>query len=117
MILVVEDDPELQDVLLAALEDEGLSVQIAMSGKDAMESVTASRPSLVVLDWALPNTDGGEVARHIREVHGPDVPIVLLTADGQGAAKAARIGAFAMVAKPFDLDVLLDTIRRGLTPS
>ena len=53
----------------------------------------------------------------IREIHGPDVPILLLTADGRGPAKASQVGAYALLSKPFDLNELLVTIQRGLAPS
>lgn len=113
VILVVEDDTELQNVLRLALEEEGLRVDVAIDGRRAMEWVTTRRPSLVVLDWGLPDMSGGVVARHIREVHGPDVPILLLTADGRGSSKAAQVGAYAFLPKPFDLDELIDVIHRG----
>lgn len=114
VILVVEDDVELQSMLRMALEDEGLEVEVAMDGREAREWVMRRRPSLVVLDWMLPDMNGGAVAQHIQAVHGADVPILLMTAAGRGAENAARIGAFACLPKPFDLDDLLETVQRAI---
>lgn len=114
VILVVEDDAELQDLLRIVLEDQGLVVEVATDGREAKEWVTRQRPQLVVLDWMLPDMDGGAVAQHIRAVHGHDVPILLMTADSRGTAKAAQIGAYAFIPKPFDLDEVVETVQRGL---
>src|SRR5688500_11405996 len=106
-ILVVEDDTELRNFLRLALEEEGLRVEVAADGREAIGWVSEHRPKVVVLDWMLPDMDGAAIARHIKAVHGEGVPIVLLTADSHTSNKAAQIGAFAFMPKPFDLDELL----------
>jgi DNA-binding response OmpR family regulator len=68
----------------------------------------------MVLDMTLPVVDGYEVARSIRATHGQRVPILVITADGQAAEKAHRVGAYAYVRKPFDVAELVDAVRRGL---
>jgi DNA-binding response OmpR family regulator len=63
---------------------------------------TRRRPSLVVLDWMLPDIDGTAVAQHSRAVYVSAVPIRLLTADDRGTANAAQIDAYAFLPKPLE---------------
>lgn len=114
IVLVVEDDFDLQELLRIALEDEGFTVEIAADGREAAEAVARRAPHLAILDWMLPDTDGMAVAAHIKTVCGNDVPILLLTADHMGTTKAEQMGAFAFLPKPFDLDELTETVRRGI---
>ena len=113
-ILVVEDDPLLRDTLTWVLEDDGLRVMVAVDGPAALELADASAPSLVVLDMSLPGMDGFSVAAALRARFGNDFPILVITADGQARDKAARVGAYAFLHKPFDVDVLIRRVREGL---
>lgn len=113
-VLVVEDDQQIREVIQWVLEDEGLSVELAGDGEQAIELASRSRPSLVVLDMNLPRLSGEEVARRIHDLYGDTVPIMIVTADGHAPAKAQRAGAFAFLRKPFDLAALITTVRRGL---
>ena len=113
-ILVVEDDPRIREIIRWALEDEGYAVTTAADGRQALERAAAAPPALVVLDMMLPILDGPAVAAGLRAAPRPMPPIVLVTADGRAAEKAARVGAFAYLHKPFDLDDLIAVVRRGL---
>lgn len=113
-VLVVEDDPHLRDALRWLLEDEGLAVDTADDGQQALDWLAAQRPALMVLDMGLPLVDGDGVAAGLRRAHGSDVPIVLTTADGRAQEKARRVGAAAYLHKPFELEHFVQTVRRAL---
>jgi CheY-like chemotaxis protein len=117
-ILVVDDDPEIRDVMRWLLEDEGWTVETASDGRDALERATQTRPALIVLDMGLPILSGEEVAMRLRVYyqHQPP-PIVVVSADGRAGEKAARIGAAAYLHKPFDVDELARLVRRTLSGS
>jgi DNA-binding response OmpR family regulator len=112
-VLVVEDDITIQGLIAEALADEGLHVHTAVAAKEAAEVAEREGPEFVVLDWMLPDGDGRDAAREIRQ-HCPDVPILLVTADGHAAEKAEQIGAHGYLPKPFDLGKLIDTVLEGL---
>lgn len=113
-VLVVDDEPSIVQFIGAALEDEGFDVSTAADGRRAVEMVTEDRPDLVVLDMMLPRLNGDGVASELRRLHG-DIPILVITADGSAREKADRVGAFAYLHKPFDLDRLLTLVRDRLT--
>ena len=113
-ILVVEDDAQVMDLVSWALEEEGFGIVAASDGYTALAKAREQEPSLVLLDWTLPDIDGDVVADSLRELHGGVVPIVLMTADGRSAEKAKRVGAVAFFHKPFDVDTLLASVRRAL---
>ena len=113
-VLVVEDDEMLRQTIRWALEEEGVEVEIAADGQEAVDSVAQRRPSLVLLDMGLPLVSGDGVASAIRAQYGTSVPVVVLTADGRAAEKAQRVGAVAYLHKPFELDDLITTVRTAL---
>lgn len=114
-ILVVEDESELRQTMQWILEDEGLPVQTAANGREALDLATRRRPALVVLDMALPVMNGDGVAAGLRATYGESVPpILVVTADGRAAAKAEQVGAFDFLQKPFDIDDLIEAVQRGL---
>jgi DNA-binding response OmpR family regulator len=115
-VLVVEDDAHVRRTLEWTLEAEDLPVQVAPTGRRALELATGQRPSLVLLDIGLPDIDGYAVAAGVRAVHGDDVPILVLTADGRAAEKARQVGAVGYLSKPFELDELVATVKRLLQP-
>jgi DNA-binding response OmpR family regulator len=113
-VLVVEDDQQIRQVIQWGLEDEGILVEVAVDGRQAVELALASRPAVVVLDWTLPGLMADAVADRLRAAYGDALPIVLITADGRSAEKAERIGARAYFHKPFDLPDLIAAVRRAL---
>ena len=78
-ILVVDDEPNIAELLSAALTFEGYQVGVAATGAEALEQVRTFRPHLVMLDVMLPDFDGNEVCRRLRH-QGEQMPIVFLTA-------------------------------------
>ena len=110
-ILIVEDDRGVSSFLQWSLEDEGYEVTVAADGEEALRSVEAGRPRLILLDYGLPLLDGAAVSDRLRERGFGDIPIVLMTADERVSHKAERVGARAALPKPLDVDQLLTVVR------
>jgi CheY-like chemotaxis protein len=113
-VLVVDDDPRMRDVAVWALEDEGLLVESAANRAEATERARRHQPALVVLDMSLPPDDGTTVAAELRATCGEHLPILVVTADGRAAEKARRVSAFAYLHKPFDVEQLVQLVRKKL---
>jgi two-component system KDP operon response regulator KdpE len=113
-ILVVDDEPNILAAMAPLLRARGYDVLTAMSGKGAIEIVERESPDLVVLDLGLPDMDGIEVCRLLRD--GRTMPIVVLSARGAERDKVAALdaGADDYVTKPFGAEELLARIRVGL---
>lgn len=114
IILVVDDDPDVRQVLSWTLEDAGFAVHTARDGATAVERAAVDAPSLVILDYGLPNSDGVVVASRLRQVCGDHVPVLVITADGRAAEKARRARAYAYLHKPFEDEELISVVRAGL---
>jgi two-component system, OmpR family, response regulator MprA len=113
-VLIVEDDASTLEMLTEALQDEGCRVTGAASGRTALVALARCRPDAILLDWQLGDTDAGAFADAYRALPGPHAPIVLTTATLQPHERERRAGAAAVVAKPFELDALLDALRPHL---
>jgi two-component system, OmpR family, response regulator len=103
-ILVVDDEPSIVDAVATALRYEGFDVEEATTGRDAIAAVARFEPDLVVLDWMLPDIEGIEVGRRIRE-RGFKTAILFLTAKEavENKVEALRAGGDDYVTKPFSL--------------
>jgi CheY-like chemotaxis protein len=110
----VDDEPAIREVLVSALEDEGYEVYAAPNGLAALDSVLAHPPDLILLDMRMPVMDGWAFAGAYRRLPGPHAPLVVVTAARSPRDWAASVGADGVLAKPFDLDHLLDTVTRLL---
>ena len=115
-ILIVEDEPEIADVLAAMLADEGYAAIVSVDG-GAVETARADPPALILLDVMMPGMDGPEVCRRLKaDPRTARVPIVYLTAL-LPQALGARLGDCphaALLHKPFDMDDLLAVVQRLL---
>ena len=113
-ILIVEDDPSVQDAVSLALESDGHHVLPANSGEEGLARWRADRPDLVLLDVMLPGMTGFEACREIRRTDA--VPIIMLTArtDAIDIVVGLESGADDYVTKPFETRVLLARIRAVL---
>jgi len=103
-ILVVDDEPSIVDAVATALRYEGYGVDEATAGREAIRLVTEREPDLIVLDWMLPDIDGIEVGRRLRE-RGFKSAILFLTAKDatENKVEALRAGGDDYVTKPFSL--------------
>jgi two-component system KDP operon response regulator KdpE len=113
-VLVIDDDPLLRQSVQWTLEDEGLTVAVAADGREALAHAARLPPALVVLDHGLPDRRGDAVAAALRRSCGTQLPILLITGDGRAQQKAAEMGAFAYLHKPFDMDRLVTLVHSGL---
>lgn len=107
-ILVVEDNPDLAFGLRNNLEIEGYAVDVADDGHKALTRARTLHPDLIILDLTIPGVDGYRVLRTLRD-EGNDTPVLILSANGDEAAKVRglRLGADDFVTKPFSLLELL----------
>jgi len=114
-LLVVEDDPNILELLSASLRFAGFDVATATSGGSAVSAAKERRPDLVVLDVMLPDLDGFEVIRQMRE-DGTRTPVVFLTARDatEDKIRGLTLGGDDYVTKPFSLEELTARIRAVL---
>lgn len=117
-ILVVDDLPDNYVLLQIVLEDEGYQVEVADNGRAALESIATHPPDLVLLDVMMPEMNGFEVTRRIRQNPAlPFIPILLVTGYSEPTpADGFDVGADGFIRKPIDFDILLDRIRGILQP-
>jgi len=116
-ILVVEDDHEIQQAIRDVLSLTGYPVVTAEHGGAALDVVEHQPVGLIVLDMKMPVMDGWAFARAYRARVASPAPIVVLTAARDAAKWAAEVDAIAYLAKPFDLDDLLDLVERYAQPA
>jgi two-component system, OmpR family, KDP operon response regulator KdpE len=116
-ILVIEDEPQMQKFLGVSLESEGYRTLEATTGKEGVSLARTHNPDLVLLDLGLPDTDGMEVTRSLREFSVK--PIIVISARGQEEDKvrALDVGADDYLTKPFGTSELMARIRVALRHS
>ncbi|HJW82902.1 MAG TPA: response regulator transcription factor [Anaerolineae bacterium] len=102
-ILIVDDEPNVGDVLGIYLRRENFSVAIARDGKAALAEIERQPPDLLILDVMLPHVDGLQIVRRLREVESSDVPILILSAKTEESDRilGLEMGADDYVTKPF----------------
>jgi two-component system phosphate regulon response regulator PhoB len=121
-ILVVEDEPAIQELIAVSLARSGHAVQRAASAEEAMRSIAGVLPDVVLLDWMLPDESGPILARRLRnEARTREVPIIMLTARASDEDKVAGLesGADDYVTKPFsprELEARIQAVLRRRTP-
>ena len=116
-VLVVEDEPDIRNLIALHLARDGFRCRTAATGVEALRAVRANPPDLVILDLMLPEMDGLEVCRRLRqEPQGVAVPIIMLTAktDEVDRVLGLELGADDYVAKPFSPKELVARVRAVL---
>lgn len=117
-ILVVDDDPDIREGLLALLESEGYAVGEARNGREGLEKVEELSPALILLDLMMPVMNGWEFGQRLRSrPEWADIPLIVLSAAGNARAKMSDLRALAYLPKPFEVEELLRLIRRALSPA
>ena len=116
-VLVVEDDPQINELVGAYAQIAGFEYRRALTGTAALDEVTRRAPRVIILDVMLPDLDGFEVCRQIKQRHadaGGRVPIIFLTAMDNEASrrKGLECGADEYLTKPFDPDHLIASLER-----
>ena len=113
-VLVVDDEPQIRRALRVALRANGYTVEEAATGEAALDVIALNPPDVVVLDLVLPDVDGAEVCRRVRE--WSKVPLIVLSVQGDDESKvrALDMGADDYITKPFSIPELLARMRVAL---
>lgn len=112
-VLIVDDNDSMRHSLADVLESEGLSVELASDGAQALAALQRRVPDLVLLDLQLPKIPGADVAEHLHRLPHPPA-LLVLSASSSTAELSRDIGADAFLPKPFDLTELLAVVDRLL---
>lgn len=116
-ILVVDDEPDIRNILQDILQDEGYTVSVAENAEHARIRFKADQPNLVMLDIWMPGEDGMSVLKHwVESDQLQNTPVVMISGHGtvENAVEAVRLGAYDFLEKPLSTGKLLLTIERGL---
>ena len=120
-VLVVDDEEHITEMLAMGLGFNGFEVERANSGRGALEAISGRRPDLIVLDVMLPDLDGFEVAKRLRQSEGAgtSVPVIFLTARDttQDKVEGLRLGSDDYVTKPFSIEELIERVKAVLRRS
>ena len=119
-ILIVDDDPDVIDIIKISLEDKGFSIVSASNGLEALEKLAIFIPDLIVLDIHMPKMNGYELIKRLKkEPRFNSVPIVVLTGtyiSKQDIQHGLTLGAARYLTKPFTIDTLVKEIEGSLCP-
>jgi CheY-like chemotaxis protein len=115
-VLVVDDDPDMQEVMALTLEVGDYRVSRASNGREALERVEAEMPDLILLDMRMPVMDGWTFAAELRRRHGRRAPIVVCTAAEDAQRRAREVDAVACLSKPFELEEMLRVVESVVSP-
>ena len=109
-VLVVDDDPSIRQVIVYVLRDEGYQVDEATDGRAALASIGRRHPDVILVDLMMPGMDGWDFVRRYRERYRRRAPILVMTAAQDAARRGADVDAEDVVAKPFDIDRLVERV-------
>jgi len=114
-ILLVDDEPNIMELLSVALEDEGYRILEANNGTEALAQVEKEKPQVVLLDIKMPDMDGIQVLRQIKETNKTTC-VIMITAHGamETVLETMKLGAYDYLTKPVDLEKVKVLIRRAL---
>lgn len=118
-ILIVDDEPEIQDIVQQGLERFGFThISTAANGQEALEILQREKVDLVLSDWNMPIMDGRYLLHAIRNNDRLDsIPVIVMSGGKQALTHAVTFGATAVVSKPFTIFALLETIQSVLPTS
>jgi DNA-binding response OmpR family regulator len=115
-ILILNDEADLLKLCQMVLEERGHEVEIMTSGDRAVMRARKWRPDLVVIDWVMPDMEGGAIMSAMRSsAEAADIPILVMSALRDGAARAALYGAQRFLAKPFTAEELVAAVEAGVS--
>jgi len=115
-ILIVDDDHDIVDAMEAILMMEDYVVMHAYDGNGGIQKAHDCNPQIILLDYMLPDITGKEVAQAIQshpELH--KIPIILVSAAREAQETSKNLGLAGYIEKPFDMDVLLQTVKQHIT--
>ena len=115
LVLVIEDGPYIGEMVRTALEDEGYRVRLHTTGRDGIAAARRDRPGAIVLDLMLPDLDGQEVLRALKD--DPitrAIPVIVMSAVAASLKADERRDVEAVIRKPFELEDLFRALARAL---
>lgn len=113
-ILVVDDDVPSQEFIMLALMEEGYDVTTACNGNEGLDRVRAYHLDLILLDLYMPLVNGERFLELYRDITGKKVPVIGFSASGRSGARMMQMGVDDFLAKPFNLDDLLNCVKKHL---
>jgi len=116
-ILLVEDDPALRKLLKEALPESIFVIDIAETGREGLDAIVKRKPDLILLDWNLPDLNGFEVCKYIKQNKDcAHIPIIMVTAYSELNRKvsALEVGADDYITKPFEIEELIARVKAVL---
>ena len=118
-ILVVDDEPDIRQLVSEILEDEGYQVVVAETAEQAREQVRVTRPELILLDIWMPGEDGISLLKSWYESGVLNCPVIMMSGHGtiETAVEATRLGAYDFIEKPLSMAKLLLSVEHGLKSS
>jgi len=113
-ILIVDDEPNVLNIIKEAVSTAGFEVTACQSGEEALPLLETHPPDLLLTDLRMPGISGMELLGRARE-HSPDTQVIILTGYGdmKSAVEAIRLGAFDYLSKPVDMERLVKTLQNG----
>ena len=115
-ILIVDDEPDIVDVLVSTLEDIGMTnLDTAFDGEEAVAAVNRKQYDVVLTDIVMPKVDGIDLMRHTKAV-SENTQVIILTgnADKKAAITAVKLGAYDFIEKPFDLNIMARVVHKAV---
>jgi CheY-like chemotaxis protein len=114
-VLVIDDDAWVRQALADALRLEGYDVMLARDGVDGFAKLATRRPDVILLDVMMPGMDGWHfLSARLRDPEIVEIPVILMTAHTAAVRAGQQAGAVRVIAKPFQLDELLDAIEQAM---
>jgi CheY-like chemotaxis protein len=116
LVLIVEDEASIREVIREVLEDRGFRVMASANGAEALRMLDWMRPDVVVLDLLMPVMHGWDfMESYVDKTDGQPIPIVVVSVNPALPRSFNRFGVRQIVAKPFDVDDLLDAVEQALS--
>ena len=110
-ILVVDDDPDIRELIAQTLSDEGYNVVSCSDGRTALSLASSNPPSLILLDLMMPTMSGWQIIKSLKATsQGADIPVVLVSASRDLSYTKEELEASACLPKPFALDDLVNIV-------
>ncbi len=114
-LLIVDDDPEMRNLLSEELQDEGYRVTLAKNGLDVLSEIPFTSYDMIITDWKLPLRDGIQILKSVREIH-PDLPVILITAFGDvKVRKQVEKAGGVYLQKPFSMEAFRHMVQSILS--
>ena len=112
-IMIVDDDPDIRELMKIFLEADGYHVHVAADGIQALEQLHAgARPDLILLDLMMPRMDGEQFMKEIRGTRFAKIPVVIISGHSAVRRKTRELEAASFLMKPVEFNELLKTVRR-----